>query len=132
MSSAASDLGNTPQIARPANFTSAHEAAIIDFLADRLQGRDSWRLVSNAFDLLDQATIIKTEEQYTFREFYRLFVDEIMADDYLEALLTLKDVRTESPALWAKFARRIVSAMFQEGWYQSEIFETKLLLSYVL
>ena len=55
-----------------------------------------------------------------------------MADAYLGELLTLPDVERQSPALWSRFARQIVSEFTQRGWRRSDVPETRLLLSYLL
>ena len=120
------------QIKLPANFTSAHEAAVIDYLIDRLHGQNAWRLASDAFDILDRATIVTEANHYSFRAFYRTFVDDAIADEYLKELLSLLDIQTESSSLWARFARRIAIKFDTEGWYRTEVTETRLLLSYVL
>lgn len=85
-----------------------------------------------AFDLLDQAVLIIDRGRYTFRVLYQQLVDRPMADAYLGELLKLRDVKEESPALWSRFARQIVSEFSQRGWHQSDMPETRLLLSYLL
>lgn len=85
-----------------------------------------------AFDLLDQAVLITDRERYTFRTLYRQMVDRQMAGPYLGELLTLHDVKQQSPALWSRFARQIVSDFTNRGWRRPDVPETRLLLSYLL
>jgi hypothetical protein len=84
------------------------------------------------FDLLDQAVLITAKGRYTFRTLYQQTVDQQMADAYLSELLRLPNVKQQSPALWARFARQIVSEFRQRGWHQPDVPGTRLLLSYLL
>jgi hypothetical protein len=120
------------QVQLPSGFTSDHERAVIDYLADRLFGREAWAKAFEAFDLLDQAVLVTAGGRYTFRTLYQQMVDRRMADVYLGELLALHDVKEQSPTLWSHFARQIVSEFTQRGWQRSDVSETRLLLSYLL
>jgi len=105
---------------------------VIGYLADHLYGRRGWAKAFEAFDLLDQAVLVTAQGHFTFRALYQQIVDRQMADAYLGELLTLPDVERQSPALWSRFARQIVSEFTQRGWRRSDVPETRLLLSYLL
>jgi hypothetical protein len=105
---------------------------VIGYLAGRLYGREAWARAFEAFDLLDQAVLVTAGGRYTFRAFYQRIVDRQMADAYLGELLALRDVEQESPALWARFARQIVSEFTQREWRRSNVPQARLLLSYLL
>jgi hypothetical protein len=113
----------------PPEFDVAHEQAVGDYLADRLTGRDAWALAFAAFDLLDRAVLVTAAGRTTFRAVYRDLVDRPLADAYIDELLALGDVHAASPALWARYARRIVQAVTQRGWRRPE---TRLLVAYLL
>lgn len=104
---------------------------MIDYLADRLFGREAWARAFEALDLLDQAVLVVAERRYTFRTLYQQMVDRRLADVYLGELLALHDMK-ESPTLWSHFARQIVSEFTQRGWRRPDVPETRLLLSYLL
>jgi len=55
-----------------------------------------------------------------------------LSNRYLQELLRLHDAKRQSPELWSRFARQIVSEFVRSGWRRQEIPETRLLLSYLL
>jgi hypothetical protein len=120
------------EIQLPPGFTAAHEQRVIDYLAGRLRGRASWRLAFAAFDLLDQALLVTTEDRHAFRTLHLEVVDDAFADDYLRELLALDDVAGESPALWSGYARQIVAECRRRGWREDELPGARLLVSYLL
>jgi hypothetical protein len=120
------------QIELPAAFDASHEQAVIDYLSDRLSGREAWARAFAAFDILDQAALVTEQEAATIRQLYQQVVDQGLADTYINELLALGDVALESPALWARFARRIVQEVAQRGWRQTDVPASRLLLSYLL
>jgi hypothetical protein len=121
-----------PQIQIPTNFTPEHEQAVLQYLAGRLAGQKAWRLVFEAFDLLDEALLISPDGHFTFRTLYRQLIDREIADAYLRELLTLHEVEKQSPALWSRFARQIVSDFAKRGWRRADLPQIDLLLSYFL
>lgn len=120
------------QISLPANFTPKHEQVVIEYLAGQLTGKNAWQLAFEAFDQLDGATVHLPDGLQTFRTLYRQIIDNEIADQYLSELLALQDVEKQSSALWARFARQIMSEFVQRGWQRADIPETRLLLSYFL
>ena len=116
----------------PPEFTVVHEHVVTDYLADRVVGRAAWTMVFTAFDLLARAILVTSTHRISFRALYLEVVDQPLADAYIEDLLTLGDVRQESPALWARYARRIVQQVAQRGWRSAADVETRLLLAYLL
>jgi hypothetical protein len=120
------------QIELPADFHGDHERVVIDYLANRLAGREAWSRAFVAFDILDLAVLVTEDERTTFRHLYQQIIDQELADTYIDELLALHDVAQESPALWARFARQIVQEVTGRGWRRPDIPETRLLLSYLL
>src|SRR6059036_2321639 len=104
------------QIELPPDFDANYEPAVIDYLSDRLVGRAAWAQAFDAFDLLDQAVVVTESGRTTFRALYRQLVDQEFADEYIEALLALEDVKRGSPELWAQFARQIAQEATQRRW----------------
>jgi hypothetical protein len=120
------------RIELPPGFDTNHERAVIDYLSDRLAGREAWAQAFAAFDLMDQAVVVTEAGRTTFRVLYQQVVDLELADRYIDELVALNDVVHDSPALWARFARRIVEGVTQRGWRRPDIPEMRLLLSYLL
>lgn len=120
------------QIQLPNKFTAKHEKVVIDYLADRLKAKQEWRLAVQAFDLLDNAILRVDASTYTFRAVYEQIVEPQLSNRYLQELLRLHDAKRQSPELWSRFARQIVSEFVRSGWRRQEIPETRLLLSYLL
>lgn len=120
---------NELSIELPAAFDASHERAVIDFLTDRVTGAPAWERVFAAFDLLEAAVLVMDTGRRSFRAVYTLLVDQPMADAYLADLLALQDIRRESPALWASYARRIGQSLAERGWRRPE---TRLLYAYLL
>lgn len=120
------------RIQLPANFTTEHEQAVVNYLAGRLHGRQEWQLAFVAFDLLDQAVLVTADSRYTFQALYSEVVDRQMADNYIRELLALDDVEKESPGLWSRYARQIVAEGQRRGWRQADLPGARTLLSYLL
>ncbi|NJO82947.1 MAG: hypothetical protein HC828_09075 [Blastochloris sp.] len=120
---------NELSIELPAAFDASHERAVIDFLTDRVSGSAAWARVFAAFDLLEAAVLVVDTEHRSFRAVYTLIVDQPLANAYLADLLALQDIRQESPALWASYARRIGQSLTERGWRRPE---TRLLYAYLL
>jgi hypothetical protein len=116
----------------PSTFTEEDEWAVLAYLQNQLRGRVAWEHASIAFDRLNDAIIVIDGVQITFRNLYRQEIDQNLAQSYLNELLTLDDVVTESPALWARYARQIMAMLRQRGWLRAGLPETRLLASYVL
>jgi hypothetical protein len=116
----------------PPGFSPQHESAVIGYLADSLAGSTAWAMAFQAFDILDQAVLITTEGRRTFRALYREIADSKWTDPYLRELMALEDIDSESPALWARYARRIVDEFTGRGWRRADVPDTRLLLSYLL
>jgi hypothetical protein len=70
--------------------------------------------------------------QLSFRMLYQDEIDQQLAQSYLNELYTLDDLVTESPALWARYARQLLATIRQRGWLRAEIPQSRLLASYLL
>lgn len=116
----------------PQTFTDDDERIVLAYLQDELRGPAAWERASNAFDRLNDALLVIDGVRVTFRSLYRQEIDQQLAGAYLDALLALGDVATESPALWARYARQIVALLRQRGWLRAGVPHTRLLASYVL
>lgn len=116
----------------PPLFTDEDERAVLDYLHDQLRGPAAWDRASLAFDRLDEAALLIDGAQTTFRRLYRDEIDQHLAQSYLNELQTLDDLVTESPALWARYARQLMATIRQRGWLQAGMPESRLLASYLL
>ncbi|WP_129678023.1 hypothetical protein [Candidatus Chloroploca sp. Khr17] len=120
---------NELHIELPAAFDAIHERAVTDYLTDRVSGSAAWARVFAAMDVLEAAFLIVETERLSFRAVYTLLVDRPLADVYIADLLALQDVRQESPALRARYARRIGQSLVERGWRRPE---TRHLFAYLL
>lgn len=116
----------------PLLFTDEDERAVLDYLHDQLRGPVAWDRASLAFDRLDKAALLIDGVQTTFRRLYQDEIDQHFAQSYLNELQTLDDLVTESPALWARYARQLMATIRQRGWLRAGIPESRLLASYLL
>ena len=119
----------------PPELTVEHRQAIAQYLLrmDQLSYRE-WVIVIEAFDLLQQAVIIRVDDRaYTFVQIYHELVDERYADPFLRALLNADDVVRESIPLWATSARRISQELARLGLHEPLHHpESRYLLAYCL
>jgi len=120
------------EIRLPPSFGPEHEAAVIAYLADGLVGSADWAKAFQAFDILDEAILVTPEGRRTFRALYREIVEDELTDSYLRELMALDDVDSQSPALWARYARRIVDHFTRRGWRRPDLPDARLFLSYLL
>lgn len=116
----------------PPLFTDEDERAVLDYLHDQLRGPVAWDRASLAFDRLDEAALLIDGAQTTFRRLYRDEIDQHLAQSYLNELQTLDDLVTESPVLWARYARQLMATIRQRGWLRAGMPESRLLASYLL
>lgn len=79
---------------------------------------------------MDKAQVITLRGKRTFRQVYEREIDLRLADPYIEQLLALSDVVTDSPALTAAFARQIRPALERAGLVHRAVPESWLLLAY--
>jgi hypothetical protein len=121
------------QVILPDKFTKEHERILTLYLADdrRLNTLLRQRLYE-AIDLLSQAEVRINRTFYTFRQVYDAHIDQAFADAYLEQLLALIDVPSQSPALAAKFARQIPAKLEQANWLVKNVPQSYLLLAYCI
>lgn len=113
----------------PPTFDATYERAVADFLTDRVSGSTAWAKVFAAFDVLESAILVVGTERWSFRTVYTFLVDQPMANTYLADLLALQDVRQESAALRARYARTIGQSLVDRGWRRPG---TRLLYAYLL
>lgn len=98
----------------PGAFTARHQDVLTRYLADdRLLSPAEWQLLYQGIDILDTAQVQTDAGMGTFRQLYHRHIDVCFATSYLERLLALEDVETQSPALIAEFARRIAPHLQQ-------------------
>ncbi|MCA9979641.1 MAG: hypothetical protein KDD89_02370 [Anaerolineales bacterium] len=95
------------EIQLPAEFSPVHESTLTAYLAGTLHGREQWRTLFTAVDLLANATITEGGKTRTFHQLYQTLIDDRLADEYIRQLLILPNVVQDSPALWAFYARQI-------------------------
>ena len=79
----------------PANFTSAHRAAVLRFVQGKPMDDEQRATQLGAFDLLHRATV----SDDSFAAFYKRVVEEPSADPFIAALLDAPDPETAAPAL---------------------------------
>jgi hypothetical protein len=104
------------RIVIPGAFTARHQDVLTRYLADdRLLSPAEWQLLYQGMDILDTAQVQTDVGTGTFRQLYHRHVDACFAAPYLERLLALQDVETQSSALIAEFARRVAPHLQQAG-----------------
>ena len=115
----------------PAAFTARHHDALTRYLADdRLLSPAEWQSLYQGINILDTAQVQTDVEAGTFRQLYHRYIDARFATSYLERLLALEDVETQSSALIAEFARRIAPHLQQADLLLSDVPLTWLFYTY--
>jgi hypothetical protein len=95
----------------PANFTSAHRAAVLRFVQGKPMDDDQRATQFEAFDLLHRATA----SDDTFAVIYERVVEEPSADPFIAALLEASDPETAAPVLRQKVSQQIPALLRQAG-----------------
>ncbi len=85
------------QIKLPSSFQPDHEQAVIAYLTHTMSGQSQMVLLFEAIDLLDQAIAVIESSHFNFRMLYQQVVDRVYADQYINELLALSNVRQQSP-----------------------------------
>jgi len=121
------------QIILPKAFTAEYQDVLTRYLVDdRLLNPAEWRLLYQGIDILNTARIQTDAGAETFRQAYHHQIDAGFATPYLERLLALEDVETQSPALIAEFARRIAPHLQQAGLLRPDVPSSRLLYVYCI
>jgi hypothetical protein len=84
--------------------------------------------VLEGFDLLAYATIQQGTATYTFRTFYRLWVDNVYANYFLNKIITLHNPEQDGLRLQTALERQIVAQLGQLGWIDIQHFPDSLYL----
>jgi len=124
-------MTQTVQITIPAAFTSHHQGVLTRYLVDDRQlGPAEWQLLYQGIDVLGTARFQAGGRANTFRQLYHRHIDAHFASPYLEQLLALDDVKAQSPALIAEFARRIAPRLQQASLLLPNMPQTWLFYAY--
>lgn len=101
----------------PHDFQKKHRLLIKQYLIDyRRLTQNQWWTVLEGFDLLANATIQQPTATYSFRTFYRLWVDEVYANYFLNKIITLDNPEQNGLTLQTALERQIVAQLRQLGW----------------
>jgi len=118
----------------PPNFTASHRQAVYQHLStpERLPP-SVWATLFEAMDLLRTAVVSRRPGQRrTFASLYHSLVDLRYADAYIAALLDSDDSSQISIPLWATIARRITRDLRTSEYFEPDVPDSRLLLSYLL
>jgi hypothetical protein len=102
--------------------TEAERAAIVRYLIQhgRLSAQE-WLVALRAFDLLGDSTVTVGEQREAFCAIYARLVEQKHADNFIEQLLALEDIKVESERLKASVARTIAQELADAGLYRRDI-----------
>jgi hypothetical protein len=89
-----------------------------------------WHLLYEAIKLLDQSVVQIDQVRYTFRQVYNQYIDQALADNYIDQLVSLTDPARQFPALTATFARQIAPILDQAQLRSRNIPQSFLLFAY--
>jgi len=121
------------QILLPADFRERHRHIVFEFLRRGHEfGRDEWRQVIIAFDLLKNAAVLTDRGLLPFPVIYRQQVEDRYADNFIEQLYLEDLVEEESVHRWAAVARTIEPHLAQVGLSRPDIPATRLIVAYCL
>ncbi len=113
------------------NFSNAHQHVLTVYLQDeRRLTIDMWHLLYEAIKLLDQSVVQIDQVRYTFRQVYNQYIDQALADNYIDQLVSLTDPARQFPALTATFARQIAPILDQAQLRSRNIPQSFLLFAY--
>ncbi len=116
----------------PASLTENHLRVILKYFAqtNKLSPQE-WRLAFAAFDILGTATVTIGRSNVRFRQFYDRVIDRPFAQEFIERLLTLTDLK-KADGLQQQVAFEILAKLEQEGLYQEEVNGSEYLAAYCL
>ena len=121
------------QILLPADFRERHRHIVLEFLRrGHTFGRDEWRQVIVAFDLLKNAAVLTDRGLLPFPIMYRQHIEDRYADDFIEHLYLDAQVEEEHVSRWAVVARAIDPHLAEAGLVRPDLPATRLVLAYCL
>ena len=118
----------------PSKFTENHRQAVYQYLSTP-EGlpSDVWATLFEAMHLLRAAVVSRRPGQrHTFASLYHSLVDLRYADAYIATLLDSENPSQISMPLWAAVARRISQDLRASEFFEVNVPDSRLLLSYLL
>ena len=121
------------QVLLPAEFHEQHRRIVLEFARRGHEfGRDEWRQAIVAFDLLKNAAVLTDRGLLPFPVIYRQHIEELYADDFIEALYLAERVDAASVSRWATVAHDIGPCLAQVGLLRPDVPATRLIIAYCL
>lgn len=93
---------------------------------------DIWVILSERFNILHEAVIEVRGVKQSFHQIYETHVEMPLADDYIQRLLSLSDIKKEYASLRAEMARSLVVRLRQFDLMRANVPTTSVLLAYCL
>jgi len=107
------------------------ERALVSYLAaPHTLTRAEWKIIWNVMDVLRTASVTVGEQHYTFSEFYRVNIDDVYADAFLNALWDAEQPEFVGRQLKTSTSRAIRQLFRTQGWYISAKKESRWLFAY--
>lgn len=117
----------------PAEFREQHWRIVLEFVRRGHEfGRDEWRQAIVAFDLLKNAAVLTDRGLLPFPVIYRQHIEELYADEFIEALYLAERVEAAGVSRWATVARDIGPRLEQVGLLRPDVPATRLIMAYCL
>jgi hypothetical protein len=89
-----------------------------------------WTIIWNMMDVLRTASVTVGEQHYTFADFYRVNIDDVYADSFLNALWDVEQPEFVGRQLKTSTSKAIRRLFRTQGWYFPANKESRWLFAY--
>ena len=119
------------EIHLPKPLNAEQQRALMSYLtAPHTLTRAEWIIIWNVMDVLRTAIVTVREQHYTFAEFYRVNIDDVYADVFLNALWDMEQPEFVGRQLKTRTSKAIRWLFRTQGWYIPAKKESRSLFAY--
>lgn len=121
------------EIYLPKTLNVEQQQVLISYLnAPRTLTRTEWTIIWNVMDVLRTAIVTVGEQRYTFSEFYRVNIDDVYADAFLNDLWDAEQPEFVGRQLKTRISKEIRHLFRTQSWYIPAKKETRWLFAYCI
>ena len=119
------------EIHLPEPLSAEQQQALFSYLAaPHTLTRAEWSIIWNVMDVLRTASVTVGEQHYTFAEFYRMNIDDVYADAFLNVLWNAEQPEPVGRQLKIRTSKAIRQLFRTQGWYIPSKKESRWLFAY--
>lgn len=114
-------------------FIKKHQRVLVKYVfSPNAMSRAERNTLLQAIDAVRYSRVKVDGRDYTFAQFYNLFIDKAYADEFIDELWAAEQVENVGRQKKAQVTKAIRERFIREGWYRHDLPKTRLLLAFCL